>query len=201
MAAAGDAARRKAGEEEVALTQPRLKPLVKVLREGKIVRFRTENGDWLVFYENKFPFVYEKLGYIRLLHRHERAGIFHQQGVSAWCTSHGLSDLLRYVRQHDFEYLSALNEEVEVNVVDLEEVAADLPYVEFLGEIWWFLSNAVLDPEEEVVLRRWVADAFLRSPFVARDSAVLDECQKIIEALLQDEEKEENDQEGRLGEQ
>ncbi len=173
------------------MTQPKLKPLIKSLREGKIVRFRTENGDWLVHYENTFPFLYETHGYICLLHRHGTTGVFHQQCESAWCTPIGLSELLTYIKKHDFEYIGALNENIEIDVIEIENVADDLPYDDFVDKIQGYLCDGFLEVNEEVDLKNWVTRTFLECSFLAQNSAVLAQCQDIVDQLVQDEEQEE----------
>lgn len=115
------------------------KELLPILANKKFIKFKTSNGEWIMFKQSDFPFYFRtKFGNVELIHRHSSFTNYRFTYESEWVTPSGIRKLINYIKKRDFdtEFPETIDDsELNIEFVSFEDIIVDLPYSNILEDI------------------------------------------------------------------
>jgi len=127
------------------------KVIAQLLEEGNFYQLTTDNGQWVLYYDQKLPFSLSFFGNVSLLHRHGDYLNYHFQCENERNTGSGISQLIYYIIHHDYEYLKSDNRFINGRIISTVELIPDLPFRNIIDNIEEYIIDLTEggNPEEE----------------------------------------------------
>ena len=169
--------------------------IAKLLKSGKCYHITTDNGEWVIYYQNKMPFATEHWGDAELLHRHIGSQTYHRQLKSEWNTGSGIVGIIQYILQHDYEYYTSDNCFIAGKVASKEEIIPFLSFADILKDLNAFIDDQIELPDfNEYIfdfLDKYFAEVELYRqrvpiPFYNEVKKIRDDAAKALEEYLSD---------------
>jgi len=169
--------------------------IAKFLKKGKLYQITTNNGEWIIYNNNRMPFLIEHNGDDALLHRHIGAESYHFQCKSEWNTGSGIVELIQYILKHDYEYYQSDNQFIIGKVVSISNVIPLLPFDKIQKDLDDFIVDQGMSPYFCEDMPHFLHDYFVKvetykqlipSSFYNNVKKIKDETIAMIEQELSD---------------